>query len=102
MFPYSQFPVHGTRLTRRNSIVNFQCLAYVSANSSLCVPVPRVVVDAQTMAALLHLHGLTWYVMLACASQRGSMPRLTTHVHHLVKPSDLGQLAVKLERLITN
>ena len=61
----SQFPVHGTRLTRRRSIGNFQCLAHLSANSSLRVPVPRVNVDAQTMAALLHLHGLPWHAMLA-------------------------------------
>ena len=98
----SRFPVHGTRLARRRFIGIFQCLLHASANSSLCVPVPCIIVYAHFVAAPLHLHGRSCYVMRACASKLVSIPRRTTHEHRTIKTSNLGQLAATLERLITN
>ena len=98
----SRFPVHGTRLARLRFIGIFQCLLHASANSSLCVPVPCIIVYAQLVAAPLHLHGLPWYVMRACASKLVSIPRRTTHEHLTIKTSNLGQLAATLELLIAN
>ena len=67
-----------------------------------CAPVPSVIVDRQFVAALLHLLGLFWYVMPVSASKLVPISRFATQELRLIKPSNLGQLAAKLEGPITN
>ena len=76
--------------------------ASVCTQLLVCFPIPYVIVGAQTMTALPHLHGLPWHAMLAWAIKLVSIPRRATHGRHLVNPSNLGRLAAKLERLITD
>ena len=40
-------------------------VASVGTQLLVCLPIPEVTRDAQTMAAPLHSHALPWHVMLA-------------------------------------